>query len=34
MAKGYSMAVPIANPAGVPEPTVMDEAHKVAVPTC
>jgi D-amino-acid dehydrogenase len=29
--KGYSITVPIANAAGAPESTVMDETHKVAV---
>ena len=29
--KGYSITVPIADAAGAPESTVMDEAHKVAV---
>jgi D-amino-acid dehydrogenase len=29
--KGYSITVPIDNPAGAPESTVMDETHKVAV---
>ena len=29
--KGYSITVPITNPAGAPESTVMDETHKVAV---
>jgi D-amino-acid dehydrogenase len=29
--KGYSITVPIADPAGAPESTVMDETHKVAV---
>jgi D-amino-acid dehydrogenase len=29
--KGYSITVPIINPAGAPESTVMDETHKVAV---
>jgi D-amino-acid dehydrogenase len=29
--KGYSITVPITDPAGAPESTVMDESHKVAV---
>ena len=29
--KGYSITVPIVDPAGAPESTVMDETHKVAV---
>ncbi|HEX6014728.1 MAG TPA: D-amino acid dehydrogenase, partial [Geminicoccaceae bacterium] len=29
--KGYSITVPIADPAGAPESTVMDETHKVAI---
>jgi D-amino-acid dehydrogenase len=29
--KGYSITVPIADPTGAPESTVMDETHKVAV---
>jgi D-amino-acid dehydrogenase len=29
--KGYSITLPIADPAGAPESTVMDETHKVAV---
>lgn len=29
--KGYSLTVPIGDPAGAPESTVMDETHKVAV---
>jgi D-amino-acid dehydrogenase len=29
--KGYSITVPIADPAGAPESTVMDETYKVAV---
>ena len=29
--KGYSITVPITEPAGAPESTVMDETHKVAV---
>ena len=29
--KGYSITVPITNPNGAPESTVMDETHKVAV---
>jgi len=29
--KGYSITVPISDPAGAPESTVMDETHKVAV---
>ena len=29
--KGYSITVPVADPAGAPESTVMDESHKVAV---
>jgi D-amino-acid dehydrogenase len=29
--KGYSITVPIADPLGAPESTVMDETHKVAV---
>ena len=29
--KGYSITVPIADPAGAPESTVMDETHKIAV---
>jgi D-amino-acid dehydrogenase len=29
--KGYSLTVPIADPSGAPESTVMDETHKVAV---
>jgi D-amino-acid dehydrogenase len=29
--KGYSITVPIANAAGAPESTVMDETHKVAL---
>jgi D-amino-acid dehydrogenase len=29
--KGYSITVPIAEPAGAPESTVMDETHKVAI---
>ena len=29
--KGYSITVPIRDPAGAPESTVMDESHKVAV---
>ena len=29
--KGYSLTVPIADPAGAPESTVMDEMHKVAI---
>jgi D-amino-acid dehydrogenase len=29
--KGYSLTVPIADPAGAPESTVMDEKHKVAI---
>jgi D-amino-acid dehydrogenase len=29
--KGYSLTVPIADPSGAPESTVMDEKHKVAI---
>jgi D-amino-acid dehydrogenase len=29
--KGYSITVPIDDPAGAPESTVMDESHKVAI---
>jgi D-amino-acid dehydrogenase len=29
--KGYSITVPVADPGGAPESTVMDETHKVAV---
>jgi D-amino-acid dehydrogenase len=29
--KGYSITVPVADPAGAPESTVMDETHKVAI---
>ncbi len=29
--KGYSITVPITDPAGAPESTIMDEMHKVAV---
>jgi D-amino-acid dehydrogenase len=29
--KGYSITVPITDPSGAPESTVMDETHKVAV---
>jgi D-amino-acid dehydrogenase len=29
--KGYSITVPITDPAGSPESTIMDETHKVAV---
>jgi D-amino-acid dehydrogenase len=29
--KGYSITVPIVDPAGAPESTIMDETHKVAV---
>ncbi len=29
--KGYSLTVPITDPAGAPESTVMDEYHKVAI---
>lgn len=29
--KGYSLTLPIVDPAGAPESTVMDETHKVAV---
>ena len=29
--KGYSITVPVVDPAGAPESTVMDETHKVAV---
>ena len=29
--KGYSITVPITDPAGAPESTVMDETHKVAI---
>ncbi|MBP7003621.1 D-amino acid dehydrogenase [Amaricoccus sp.] len=29
--KGYSLTVPIADPTGAPESTVMDEYHKVAI---
>jgi D-amino-acid dehydrogenase len=29
--KGYSITVPITNPAGAPESTVMDETYKVAI---
>jgi D-amino-acid dehydrogenase len=29
--KGYSLTVPITDPAGAPESTVMDEMHKVAI---
>ena len=29
--KGYSISVPITDPSGAPESTVMDETHKVAV---
>jgi len=29
--KGYSITVPITDPAGAPESTIMDETHKVAV---
>ncbi|MBN8284439.1 D-amino acid dehydrogenase [Zoogloea sp.] len=29
--KGYSLTLPITDPAGAPESTVMDETHKVAV---
>ena len=29
--KGYSLTVPITDPAGAPESTVMDENHKVAI---
>ncbi|MBK6637333.1 MAG: D-amino acid dehydrogenase [Rhodocyclaceae bacterium] len=29
--KGYSLTVPITDPAGAPESTIMDETHKVAV---
>ena len=29
--KGYSLTIPIIDPAGAPESTVMDETHKVAM---
>jgi D-amino-acid dehydrogenase len=29
--KGYSITVPITNPDGAPESTVMDETYKVAI---
>ena len=29
--KGYSLTMPITDPAGAPESTVMDETHKVAI---
>ena len=29
--KGYSLTVPITDPSGAPESTVMDETHKVAI---
>ena len=29
--KGYSLTIPITDPAGAPESTVMDEKHKVAI---
>jgi D-amino-acid dehydrogenase len=29
--KGYSITLPVADPAGAPESTIMDETHKVAV---
>jgi D-amino-acid dehydrogenase len=29
--KGYSITVPISDPAGAPESTVMDETHKIAI---
>ena len=29
--KGYSLTVPITDPAGAPESTIMDETHKVAI---
>jgi D-amino-acid dehydrogenase len=29
--KGYSITVPVTDPAGAPESTIMDETHKVAV---
>ena len=29
--KGYSLTVPISDPAAAPESTVMDETHKVAI---
>ena len=29
--KGYSITVPITDPAGAPESTIMDETHKVAI---
>jgi len=29
--KGYSITVPITDPAGAPESTVMDETHKIAI---
>jgi D-amino-acid dehydrogenase len=29
--KGYSITIPITDPAGAPESTVMDETHKVAI---
>ena len=29
--KGYSLTIPITDPAGAPESTVMDETHKVAI---
>jgi D-amino-acid dehydrogenase len=29
--KGYSITLPIVDPAGAPESTIMDETHKVAV---
>jgi D-amino-acid dehydrogenase len=29
--KGYSLTLPLADPAGAPESTVMDETHKVAI---
>jgi D-amino-acid dehydrogenase len=29
--KGYSITIPITNPAGAPESTVMDESYKVAI---
>lgn len=29
--KGYSLTIPVTDPAGAPESTVMDETHKVAI---
>ena len=29
--KGYSLTIPIEDPKGAPESTVMDETHKVAI---